>query len=60
MGSGQVTPRQHRHQALGAERTNQAIEGHRGEMIDDRHHSQLSPPCVAKGIASHLQEHIWR
>jgi len=35
-GQRQVTPRQHRHQALGAERTNQAIESHRGDMIDDR------------------------
>jgi hypothetical protein len=35
-GQRQVTPRQHRHQALGAERTNQAVEGHRGDMIEDR------------------------
>ncbi len=35
-GQWQPTPRQHRHQTPGAERTDQAIEGHGGDMANHR------------------------
>jgi hypothetical protein len=42
-GQGQTTSCQHCHHALGAERTDQPIEGHRGNMADDRAQFQTEP-----------------
>ena len=58
-GQGQPTPRQDRHQPLVAKRTDQAIEGHRREMADDR--APLQTEAALGGqqrITSHLRAHL--
>jgi hypothetical protein len=42
-GQGQTTPRQHRHQPLMAQGTDQAIYRHRGDMADDCTELQTEP-----------------
>ena len=58
-GQGQPTPREHRHQTLVAERTDQAIEGHRRDMAD--HRAQFQTEAAVRGqqgITGHLRAHL--
>ena len=58
-GQRQPTPGQHRHQALLTQRTDQAIEGHRGDMVEDR--TQLQTEAAMRGqqrITGHLRSHL--
>src|SRR5713101_6976504 len=58
-GQWQATPGQHAHQALLTQRTNQTIEGHRGDMVEDR--AQLQTEAAMGGqqrITSHLGSHL--
>ena len=58
-GQRQPTPGQHGHQTLVAERTDQAIERHRGDMVE--HRTQLQTQSAMRrqqGIAGHLRAHL--
>ena len=58
-GRGEPTPREHRDQASGGPRTHQAIEGHRGDMVEDC--AQLQTETAMGGqqrITSHLRSHL--
>jgi hypothetical protein len=46
-GEGEPTPGEHRHQTLVAERTDEAIKGHRGDMAD--HGAQLQTQAPMRG-----------
>ena len=55
----QSTPRQHRHQPLVAERTDEAIQGHGRDVIE--HGAQLQTEASVRcqqGITSHLGAHL--
>ena len=55
----QPTPRQHGHQALLTQGTDQAIEGHGRDVADDCTPFQTEPPVRGQqGIASHLRSHL--
>ncbi len=58
-GEGQPAPGEHRDQTLGATRTDQAIEGHGGEMVEDRAQLQTEPAMRGQpGVAGHLWSHV--
>ena len=58
-GQRQPTPGQHRHQTLVAERTDQAIEGHGRDMVEDRAQLQTEAAMGGQqGIAGHLRAHL--
>src|ERR1700752_4097638 len=57
-GQRQPTTRQYGHDTLLTERTDQAIEGHRGDMADDRAQFQTEAPvCGQERITGHLRSH---
>jgi hypothetical protein len=57
-GQRQPTPGQPRDQTLAAKRTDQAIEGHGGEMVDDCAQFQTEPAmCREQGLAGRLRSH---
>jgi hypothetical protein len=51
-----ATPGQHAHQAVLAQRTHQAIEGHRGDMVEDRTPLQTE---AAVGGQECITGHLW-
>jgi hypothetical protein len=58
-GQGQATPGEHRHQTLVAERTDQAIGGHGGDMAE--HGTQFHTQATVRGqqgIAGDLRSHL--
>jgi len=58
-GEGQPAPGEHRAQTLVATRTDQAIEGHGGEMVEDRAQLQTEPTMRGQqGVAGHLGSHL--
>src|SRR5262249_10176894 len=58
-GQGQPTPRQHSHQTVVAKRTDEAIEGHGGEMVEDRAQLQTESPVGGQqGIAGYVRSHL--
>ena len=57
-GQGQSTSCQHRHQPLVAKGTHETIEGHRGDVADDRAQFQTEPPVSGQqGIAGRVRTH---
>src|SRR5215217_4331172 len=46
-GQGQLTPGEHRDQTVVAKRTDQAIEGHGGDMVEDR--AQFQTEATVRG-----------
>jgi hypothetical protein len=57
-GQRQPTPSQYGHDTLMPERTDQAIESHRGDMADDRAQFQTEAPvCGQESIMGHLRSH---
>src|SRR5215211_6355397 len=58
-GQWQATPGQHAHQALLPQRTHQTIEGHRGDMIEDRAPLQTQATvCGQQRVASRFRSHL--
>jgi hypothetical protein len=55
-GQGQPTPRQARHQTVVAERADEAIERHGGDMADDR--GQLPTEATVRGHPG-IARHVW-
>jgi hypothetical protein len=58
-GQWQATPGQHAHQALLPQRTHQTIEGHRGDMVENRAPLQTQATvCGQQRVASHFRSHL--
>ena len=58
-GQGQLTPGEHGDQTLAAKRTDQTIEGHGGEMVEDSAQFQTEAAVGRQqGIAGHCWSHL--
>ena len=55
-GQGQLTPGEHGDQTLAAKRTDQTIEGHGGEMVEDSAQFQTE---AAVGRQQGIAGHVW-